>query len=160
MVHQHNVYIPYKQTIKTSLSYINSFFLTGRECGLKKVYDLPTGIIVSPNYPLNYKARETCEYEIAVLPDHEVVLSILEIDMPSIADCSGGDRILVKQIVEGSKTVEPLTVFCGKRLYSRYTVRGASRVLLEFKSDHRRGGTFKLRYNQVPSTVPTGTVSS
>ena len=110
---------------------------------------------MSPNYPLNYKAREMCEYEILVLPDHDVILSILEIDMPSRADCSRGDRILVKKVVEGSKTIETLTAFCGNRLYSRYSIRGASKVLLEFTSDHRKGGTFKLRYNQVPSIVPT-----
>lgn len=134
---------------------ITIFITAGKECGPRLVYNLQTAIIVSPNYPMNYNAREMCKYEIKVSPGHDVILTVLEIDMPSRSDCTGGDRLLVKKTVKGSKMEEDLTVYCGNRQYSRFVVQNATSVFLVFKSDHRRGGTFKLRYNQVPVELPT-----
>jgi len=116
-------------------------------CG-RTVFARPTNIITSPQYPLNYRPSQHCVYEIYVRQKHELRLSTLEIDMPARADCTGGDRLLISR--RDGKRVTPLTVLCGNHLFSTYTIRGTQRVRIEFTSDSRREGRYKLRYVQIP----------
>ncbi len=118
------------------------------------MFGLETGIITSPNYPVDYKEQDKCEYEIQALPDHDIIVTILEINMPGRADCSGDKITLLKKGKESNDT-EILTKFCGTQPHPSFTVKSPSSVVLEFTSDDREGGTFKLRYNQVPSTAST-----
>lgn len=117
---------------------------------------METGIITSPNYPVNYKEQDKCEYEIQALPDHDIQVTILEINMPARADCSVGDKItLSKKGNDTEMAKEVLTMFCGTEPHPSFTVKNPSSVILEFTSDSRVGGTFKLRYNQIPSAAST-----
>ena len=114
---------------------------------------METGIITSPNYPLNYKEQDKCEYEIQALPDHDIQVTILEMNMPARADCSIGDKITLSK--KGEQAEEMLTMFCGTEPHPSFTVKNPSSVILKFTSDRRLGGTFKLRYNQIPSAAST-----
>ena len=125
------------------------------------MYSLETGIITSPNYPVSYKANDECEYEIQPQPNQDIVLTFLEIDMKARADCSRGDRIVVTVRNDTSNESQTLTSFCGSGPISPYTiVKPSGSVFLTFSSDNRYSGTFKLRYNQVPSEVSLIEVAS
>jgi len=108
-------------------------------------------VIESPQYPIQYTGDADCTYEIEALPNHDIILTILNIDMPARADCTGDSLTLSK--VEDDMSVTMLTVFCGTETFPKYTVIRPKSVLIHFKSDSRRGGTFKLRYTQEPSTL-------
>ncbi len=128
---------------------------TGKECGPRNIFSLETGIITSPNYPVNYKEQDKCEYEIQAIPNHDIIVEILEINMPARADCSVGDKITLLKKGNISNETEILTKFCGTEPHPKFTVNTPGSVILEFTSDSTQGGTFKLRYNQVPSTAST-----
>lgn len=89
-----------------------------------------------------------CTYQIRVQRNHNLILTTLDMNMPAIADCSDGDRLLVSRGTQ--KHQVHLTVLCGQNLFAPYIVRGARRVMLDFKSDYIREGRFQLRYQQVP----------
>lgn len=124
------------------------------------MFSLETGIITSPHYPINYKEQDRCEYEIQALPNHDIIVTMLEINMPARADCSVGDKITLLKKGKKSNETEMLTKFCGTVPHESFTVKNPSSVILEFTSDSSKGGTFKLRYNQVPSKASTVEVTS
>ena len=125
------------------------------------MYSLETGIITSPNYPVSYKANDECEYEIQPLPDQDIVLTFLEINMKAKADCSSGDRIVLTVRNDTLHESRTLTTFCRRGPIAPYTiVKPSGSVFLTFISNNKYGGTFKLRYNQVPSEVSILEVAS
>lgn len=68
--------------------------------------------------------------------------------MPARADCTGGDKLSISR--RDGKKLTFLTEFCGSQLYSPYTIRKADHVIIEFKSDYKKEGRYKLRYEQIP----------
>ncbi len=98
-----------------------------------------------------HKPQEECEYEISVLPDHELILSTLHMNLLSSADCSQGDVIDVMQRSDSSSDYTRLTRLCGKENYAPFVIHNSSQVLLKLSStEYIHGGRFKLRYEQIP----------
>ena len=62
------------------------------------------------------------KYEIEPLPDHDIILTVEEINMKARADCSKGDRIVVSMKNSSTNETETLTAFCGNRPISPYTI--------------------------------------
>ena len=155
--------------LSLSLSVSLSLSSLGLKCGPRRTYTLPTAIITSPQYPLMHSPREQCEYEIEVLPAHEVLLSTLHMQLPSSADCSEGDTIQVlKRTVDGSfdygdagdggydeDGFKELTRLCGMENYAPLIIRNSTHIRLRLSSsEYINGGRFKLRYEQVPEYLP------
>ena len=143
------------------ISYLNFLLyaqLVGTKCG-RTTFSLPTGLIPSPQYPLNYRPGESCEYEIQVKPGHDLSLMTRDFKVPTHgvdAKCTSylEDRIQVLKKETGSKIYTNVTSFCGNHLYPDLTIKGASSVLLQFTSNSVREGRFLLQYLQVPASLP------
>lgn len=126
---------------------------TDTKCGPRKTYTLPTGIITSPQYPINYRQRESCEYEIQVKEDHDLLLRTNELNIPTrdpLCNDWREDRIQVLVKKNATKIYEEVASFCGQDPYPVLPIRGASSVLLKFTSNNVREGRFLLQYEQVP----------
>ena len=127
----------------------------GAKCG-RTTFSLPSGLIPSPQYPMNYRPGETCEYEIHVKPGHKLDLITTDINIPSQdAECTSWseDRIQVLMKKAGSKIYTEVTSFCGTYRYPTLTIEEASSVLLKFTSNSVREGRFLLQYLQVPVSL-------
>lgn len=127
----------------------------GTRCG-RTTFSLPTGLITSPQYPMNYQPGESCEYEIRVKPGHDLQLTTQDLIVPSQdPECTSWreDRIQVLMKKIGSKIETNVTSFCGQALYPMLTIEEASSVLLKFTSNSVREGRFLLRYLQVPVSL-------
>lgn len=125
------------------------------KCG-RTTFSLPTGLITSPQYPINYRPGESCEYEIKVKPGHDLQLTTNDLNVPSQnPQCTDGreDRIQVLMKNTGAKLYKEVTSFCGQNPYSMLTIKGASSVLLKFTSNSVREGRFLLQYLQVPVSL-------
>lgn len=129
---------------------VSSTAVTGLRCGPRRRYTLPTAIITSPQYPLMHKPQEECEYEIAIRPRHELILSTLHMNLPSSADCLHGDVIEVMKKADSASGYTRLTRLCGSENYSPIIIRNSSYVMLKLSSGYINGGQFKLRYEQIP----------
>ena len=130
-------------------------FIAEKHCGPRTSFSLPTGLIPSPQYPMNYRPGESCEYEIHVKPHHDLLLRTSEIKIPSSDhNCENWreDRIqiLVKRAGLKSKEYKEEAKYCGNSPYPILPIRGASSVLLKFTSNQQREGRFLLQYEQVP----------
>ena len=120
----------------------------------RTTFRLPTGVITSPQYPLNYQPSESCDYEIRVKPGHDLILRTPEINIPSQdALCTDWreDRIQVLMKKTGSKIYTNVMSFCGQNPYPKLAIKGASSVLLKFRSNSVREGRFLLQYDHSPA---------
>ena len=126
---------------------------SGKKCGPRTKFSLPTGLITSPQYPMNYRPRESCEYEIEVKPSHDVLLRTSDMNIPSRdPNCANWreDRIQVLVKSNSSNLYNEVATYCGYDPYPILPIRGASTVLIKFTSNDIREGRFLLQYEQVP----------
>lgn len=65
---------------------LSSFLVPFLECGGHFAYS--SGVITSPNYPLNYDDQSYCEWLLEAEPSHSMTLRFTDFDMPT--DCSKG----------------------------------------------------------------------
>lgn len=129
----------------------------GQECGPLSTYTRPKGTITSPQYPLQYRPRDECQWRIKVIPGKEVVLTMNEIDMPAQRDCRYGDYLLVSG-TQGGVTTE-FGVYCGTRDFKPYRISGEyDEIVLKFHSNSKfQGKGFNLEYEQVDVPAVSGT---
>ena len=123
----------------------------GSRCG-RTTFDLPQGIIASPQYPINYQPGEFCDYEIQTEPGHNLLLKVHDINIPSQDPfCTDlqEDRIQVLKKTNGSNNYTEVTNFCGQTLYPPLTIKGASSALLKFTSNGIEEGRFLLQYTLI-----------
>ena len=132
---------------------------SGQECGPMTLYTRPEGTITSPQYPIQYRPKEECEWVIQMIPGRDVVLIMEEIDIPAQADCRYGDYLLVTGR-KGSISTD-LGVYCGTKDFPPYRINNIfDEIVLKFHSDrYIQGNGFFLTYKQIESTGSAGGAS-
>lgn len=124
----------------------------GQQCGPVREYWRSTDIITSPQYPFEYRPNWNCSWEIRVQNQSDLIITILELDIPATSLCSEGDKLVLSRKQQSSTDI--LKVICGKEAPVAYRIRGVSRLLLQFSSNHTvQGKGFKIRYEQIPYWV-------
>lgn len=136
-----------------------SVFFEGQECGPMTLYTRPEGTITSPQYPIQYRPKEECEWVIQMIPGRDVVLIMEEIDIPAQADCRYGDYLLVTGR-KGSISTD-LGVYCGTKDFLPYRINNIfDEIVLKFHSNrYIQGNGFFLTYEQIESTGSAGGAS-
>lgn len=152
----HHLYVEFQSDRDIQYSGFQLQYITyrvGMRCGPRQEYSLPTAIITSPQYPLMHKTQEMCEYEISIMPRHELILTTLHMNLPASADCLQGDVIEIMKKSSVSSDYKKQTVLCGRENYARLIIHNSSHVLLKLSSGFINGGQFKLRYEQIQSPL-------
>ncbi|XP_059158902.1 mucin-like protein [Physella acuta] len=102
-----------------------------------------SGLIVSPNYPQNYRANATCYWSIPSKLQTIITLSFSDIEMESGVSCPYDSL----KIYNGTSSSFPLLgAYCGSSLPR--SISSTNSLYLVFTSDASIGGRgFKIQYN-------------
>ena len=139
-------------------NHIHVFFfwltvLVGQQCGPLQTYTKLKGTITSPQYPIEYRPHEDCQWTIVIEPGYDVILRADQMELPATRDCRWGDRLIVKGKRNGQ--LVRVTTLCGYDPIAPLRISGLfDELVLRFVSNRScQGKGFVLEYEQVPAGV-------
>ena len=121
------------------------FPLLDQKCGPKKTFEELSGVISSPQYPLNYGPTTTCTWTIKVWPGYGLVVKFQNIDIHETTKCLSDYIFVTKTDRYGRHSL--VTRLCGNRDNLAIYISNAAEVKVRFVSNSRTEGKgFKLFY--------------
>lgn len=121
------------------------FRLLDQKCGPKMTFKEVSGVITSPQYPLNYGPTTVCAWSIKVWSGYGLVVKFQNIDIHETTGCLSDYVSVTKTDRYGRHSL--VTRLCGNRDNLAIYISNAVEVRVRFVTNSRTEGKgFKLFY--------------
>eukprot|EP00795_Rhopilema_esculentum_P012904 gene12904-3657_t len=112
------------------------------------------GVLLSPNYPVNYPPNLDCTWEITVDENKFILLQFEDIDIENDSGCSY-DKLLVQEKSDGSK-FKTTGKFCGSKVPKPFQTNSNLAKILFTSDDSENGRGFNLTWKAISKEKDCG----